>query len=117
MVKSVIIPTAFSTVADLLANGVINGGKLSVSCSSCSDWRVLTHEQIAKLVESKNPLWSPYNRRPLCPSCGRGRTFHATPGSSGPARPLLTPRPEDAAELHHAWWRERNRRLKLPGER
>lgn len=117
MIKSVIIPTAFSTLADLLANGLVHGGKFSVSCSSCSIWRVLSHEEIARLIEKQNPLWSPYNRSPPCPVCGRGRTFHATPGSSGPARPLITPSKDDARDLHYAAWRERNRRLKLPGDR
>lgn len=117
MVKSVIIPTSFSTLGDLLANGVADGGKFSVSCSSCSIWRVLTHEETAQMIVKFNPLWSPYNRHPPCPACGRPRTFHATPSSSGPARPLITPSPDDSRDLHYAAWRERNRRLKMPGDR
>lgn len=107
MVKSVIIPNAYSTLGDLLAGGIVDGGKFSVSCASCKDWRVLTHVQIAKLIQTRNPLWSPWNRHPPCPTCGHGRTFHA---GGAPVRPLITPSVEDTAEMHWAWQRERDRR-------
>jgi hypothetical protein len=114
MDKSVIIPTGYSTLGDLLAKNIADGGKFSISCSACADWRVLTNEQIAKMIMKWNPLWSPWNRRPPCPTCGRGRTFHA---GGSPVRPLLTPSLDDTRDLHYAWWRERNRRLGNPGDR
>jgi len=112
-----IIPNFTFTVSDLLANSIINQGKFVVSCAECKDWRVLTNEQMAELVLKNNPLWSPWNRKPPCPTCGRGRSFHATPGTSGPSRVLTTTFPEDVVDLHYAHRRERNRRLKQPGDR
>lgn len=107
MPRPALIPTAFSTLGDLLAEVLVDGAKFSVSCSMCKDWRVLTPDQIAALIQKNNPLWSPWNRHPPCLTCGRKRTFHI---GGSPVRPMITPTPEDAADLHRAWLRERNRR-------
>lgn len=107
MPRPALIPTAYSTIGDLLAEVLVDGGKFSVSCSACKDWRVLTPVQIATLIKKHGPLWSPWNRHPPCPTCGRGRTFHA---GGSPMRPLITPSLEDTFHLHRAWKRERDRR-------
>lgn len=108
MVKAVIIFKDYSTLGDLLANNVADGGNFSVSCSACKDWRKLTNEQIARMIQKYNPLWSPWDRHPPCPTCGRGRTFHA---GGSPNIPLITPALHHSRDLHFAWWRERQRRL------
>jgi hypothetical protein len=108
MVKSVIIPIGYSTLADCLANNLVDGGRLSVSCSACKDWRDLTNVQIAAMIVKFNPLYSPWDRRPPCPTCGRPRTFQV---GGSPMRPCLSPAPQHTRDLHFAWWRERQRRL------
>lgn len=108
MVKSVIIPTAFSTLGDILADGISDKGRMSLTCTACKSWHDFTHVEIAGLIRKHNPLWSPWNRRPPCPTCGKARLFLI---GGSPMRPMTTADPNETRDLHFAHWRERNRRL------
>jgi hypothetical protein len=103
-----IIPRWSQNVGFLLATQVMHGGEAWLVCSKCG-----THEKLnlANIIETKNPLWSPWNRRPPCPTCGGLRFINGCWSKTAFVVPFINGDESDVTDLHAAWVREQRRRI------
>lgn len=97
-------------VGFLLAHQIAESGGVWVSCTYCKRWDPV---DLSKLILKRNPLFSLWNRRPPCPTCGRRLSFHAHHAPGAPVIPLITDDPHQTDDLHRAWERERRRLIGL----
>lgn len=82
-----------------------------VGCSRCQTRDRLTPTKLAELLLEKGPLYSLWNRRPKCRTCGGERYYS---GSSGGPGAIVFPLATDAdnvsvVSIHEAWRQERQR--------
>lgn len=106
-----IIPQWAQNAAYLLAHAVEYGGEAWVNCHTC---KTRTPLNLARIIIAKNPLWSPWDRRPKCKVCGQPMLLHGHWSKSGSVViPFITGgKPVDliqVRELHAAWRREEQR--------
>jgi len=98
------IPRWSQNVAYLLAHQIHDGGRAWLNCTRCKTRREV---DLAALIIKMNPLYSLWERRPLCPTCKGAMFVNATWSNKGAfVIPLIG---ADAADLHAAWHREQRR--------
>ena len=96
------IPRWSSTAAYLLANQIVHGGDAWLSCSRC-ETRVPLN--LAEIILKRNPLWSPWNRSPKCPTCGGRQLISGAWSKDAFVIPLINASVQEAEELHGQWKR------------
>jgi hypothetical protein len=104
-----ILPRWSSNAGYLLATKIAHGGEAWLNCGGCGTREPLN---LPAIIEREGPLWSPWNRRPKSPKCGKAMLIngHWTKGTM--VVPFIDGDPDQVAELHRAWAREKRRQLR-----
>ena len=95
-----VIPRWSFNAAYLLAHKVAHGGEAYLSCTKCG---VRVPLNLAEIILKKNPLWSPWNRRPKCPTCGGAQLVTGAWSKGAFVVPLIDGSDLETAELHRQW--------------
>jgi NAD-dependent SIR2 family protein deacetylase len=101
-----IIPRWSQNAGYLLATQILHGGEARLNCTRCGTSKPLN---LALIIQTHNPLWSPWHRRPICPTCKGAMMIHGSWSKKAFVVPFLGAGEEDVAQLHRAWMREHRR--------